>query len=94
MDTKETPPLARSAAGHAQGCAAATDAELRPNGPEDGRGEPQTPAKSGVPGRDDLTCEEKPGGPLAMPRASRTRKQRKGSNSQRDSNDLGSGVST
>lgn len=91
MDTKDLPLSARSAAGHAQGCAAA---ELQPNGPEDGRGEPQTPANCGVLGRDDLTCEEKPGGPLAMPRASRTRKQRKGSNSQRDSNNLGSGVST
>ena len=55
---------------------------------------PQAPAASEVPQRDDLTVDERPGGELEMPTSSRARPQRRDSNSKRDSNDLGSGVST
>lgn len=47
-----------------------------------------------VPDSGDLTRSEQPGGKLEMPRSPRARKQRDDSNSNRDSNDLGSGVST
>jgi hypothetical protein len=47
-----------------------------------------------VPRKGDLTRDERPGGALEMPDDSRARPQRPDSNSNRDSNDLGSGVST
>jgi hypothetical protein len=49
---------------------------------------------SDVPRRDDLTRDERPGGELEMPQSDRARPQRRDSNSKRDSNDRGSGVST
>ena len=56
---------------------------------------PNKPASgSGVPRGGELTKEEKPGGTQEMPSSGRARPQRKDDNSQRDSNDLGSGVST
>jgi hypothetical protein len=47
-----------------------------------------------VPRKGDLTRDERPGGVLEMPEDSRARRQRPDSNSNRDSNDRGSGVST
>lgn len=47
-----------------------------------------------VPDATELTRSEQPGGKLDMPRSPRARKQRDDSNASRDSNDLGSGVST
>ncbi len=47
-----------------------------------------------VPDATDLTRSEQPGGRLEMPSSPRARKQRDDSNASRDSNDLGSGVST
>jgi hypothetical protein len=49
---------------------------------------------STVPDAGELARSEKPGGTQEMPSSSRARPQRKDSNSTRDSNDLGSGVST
>jgi hypothetical protein len=49
---------------------------------------------SKVPHKGDLTRDERPGGALEMPEDSRARRQRPDSNSNRDSNDRGSGVST
>jgi hypothetical protein len=54
--------------------------------------EPLTPVA--VPDATDLTRSEQPGGTEEMPSSPRARKQRDDSNSSRDSNDLGSGVST
>jgi len=49
---------------------------------------------STVPDSGELARSEKPGGTQQMPSSPRARKQRDESNSSRDSNDLGSGVST
>jgi hypothetical protein len=60
------------------------------------RGKPPIKPASGsaVPRGGDLSRDERAGGTQEMPSSSRARPQRKDDNSQRDSNDLGSGVST
>lgn len=56
---------------------------------------PKDPAPpSTVPGSDDLTPGERPGGSQEMPASDRARPLRKDTNDQRDSNDLDSGTST
>jgi hypothetical protein len=73
---------------------AAIDMEATMGGKDGGKSNIQPASRSDVPRGDDLTKEEKPGGTQEMPASSRARPQRKDDNSQRDSNDLGSGVST
>ena len=53
-----------------------------------------TPTPVTVSDATELTRSEQPGGAEEMPSSSRARKQRDDTNDQRDSNDLGSGVST
>jgi hypothetical protein len=63
------------------------------NGQDRGK-PPIKPAGSGAPRGGDLSRDERAGGTQEMPSSSRARPQRKDDNSRRDSNDLGSGVST